>query len=261
MTSPAWRVTRGEDPILATALHAGHELRPDVAALMKLSDEERLREEDPYTDLWVNVAANSIIIDRSRFEVDLNRPREGAVYAKPSDAWGLDIWTSPPPEDLLQRSLELHDQFFEELAVMCDELLENHGHLLVLDIHSYNHRRGGPDAPVDDPLLHPEINLGTESIHPSWEPFVTSFAQTMSSLPFYDGSLDVRQNVKFRGGRMSRWINDRYGERALSIAIEVKKIYMDEWTGVLDEGVTEDVGSELNAAAASVRAVLSQQRP
>lgn len=258
MSTTAWRVTRGDDPILATALHAGHALRPEVAALMKLSDEDRLREEDPFTDLWVGVAANSIIVDRSRFEVDLNRPREGAVYATPSDAWGLDIWTSPPPEDLLKRSLEIHDQFFEELAVICDELVEVHGHLLVLDIHSYNHRRGGPDAAVDDPVSHPEINLGTESVHPSWEPLVTSFAETLSSLPFYDSVLDVRQNIKFRGGRMSRWINGHYGERAVSIAIEVKKIYMDEWSGVLDEEIAAMIGSVLTTTAESAREDLAR---
>ena len=29
---------------------------------------------------------------RSRFEVDLNRPREEAVYRVPEDCWGLDVW-------------------------------------------------------------------------------------------------------------------------------------------------------------------------
>jgi hypothetical protein len=33
-----------------------------------------------------------MITHRSRFEVDLNRPRREAVYRIPEDAWGLDIW-------------------------------------------------------------------------------------------------------------------------------------------------------------------------
>src|SRR5690349_21074370 len=42
---PWWTVQRGGGPIVATAIHDGHGLRPDVAAAMKLPDADRLREE------------------------------------------------------------------------------------------------------------------------------------------------------------------------------------------------------------------------
>lgn len=258
MTSPEWHVTRGVGPVVATAIHAGHQLRPEVAALVKLSDEDRLREEDPFTDRWVGIAANSVVVHRSRFEVDLNRPRERAVYLTPGDAWGLDIWDSQPPEEMKQRSLEIYDRFFDELGQICDELVEAHGHVLVLDLHSYNHRRGGPDAAVDDPALNPEINLGTETIDPSWAPLVRRFVQTISQLPFDGGTLDVRENVKFKGGQMTRWLNQRYGNRGLSIAVEMKKIYMDEWTGIPDEEVVAAIGRVLDSTAESARKGLSE---
>jgi len=203
---------------------------------MKLPEDVRLREEDPFTDLWVGIAANSIVVDRSRFEVDLNRPRDRAVYLTPEDAWGLDIWSSQPPDDLKQRSLEIYDRFYDELGGICDELVEAHGYVLVLDLHSYNHRRGGPDGPVDDPELNPEINLGTETIDESWASVVRAFSETMREVPFFDGFLDVRDNVRFKGGHMPRWINDRYRERGFAIAVETKKIYMDEWTGIIAAG-------------------------
>ncbi len=258
MSGPEWLITRGEDPIVATAIHAGHELRPEVSALMRLPEEDQLREEDPFTDQWVGIAKNSIVVNRSRFEVDLNRPRDRAVYLAPEDAWGLDVWTSLPSQDLKQRSLEIYDRFYNELGTICDELVEVHGHVLVLDLHSYNHRRGGPDGPVDDPELNPEINLGTESIHRAWSPVVRSFSQTMSELPFYDDVLDVRENVKFKGGNLPRWINDRYGDRGFAIAVEAKKIYMDEWTGTNDEGITARIGRILESAAESARESLSR---
>lgn len=257
MSAAAWRVSRGDDPILATAIHAGHDLRPEVAALMALSDEDQRREEDPFTDHWVGIAGNSIVVDRSRFEVDLNRPRDKAVYLEPADAWGLEVWSSPPGEDLKQRSLDLYDSFYHELGSICDELVDTHGHVLVLDLHSYNHRRSGPDGPVDDPELNPEINLGTETINEAWAPVLQSFAKTVGELPFYDDVLDVRENVKFKGGNMTRWLNDRYAESGLSIAVEVKKIYMDEWTSVFDEGITATVGRILEAAAESARQTLA----
>lgn len=260
MSAPEWRVTRGNDPIVVTAIHAGHELRPEVSALMKLTSEDQLREEDPFTDNWVGIAQNSIVVDRSRFELDLNRPRDRAVYLQPDDAWGLEVWSSPPPPDLHQRSLDIYDRFYEELGSICDDVVSTHGHVLVLDLHSYNHRRSGPDGPVDDPELNPEINLGTESIDATWEPVLSSFKETMSELPFFDGALDVRENVKFKGGQMTKWINERYGARGLSIAIEMKKIFMDEWTGVLDEAIAATIGRTLEAAAESARVSLSERQ-
>ncbi|MDH3680623.1 MAG: N-formylglutamate amidohydrolase [Acidimicrobiia bacterium] len=262
MTHSEWTITTGDDPIVATAIHAGHQLRDEIAQLMQLPEADRLREEDPFTDYWVNIAKNTVVVHQSRFEVDLNRPREKAVFVTPENAWGLEIWKVRPPDDLIARSLEVYDAFYSDLTKLCDAVIEAHGHVVVLDLHSYNHRRGGPDAPVDDPELNPEINLGTESIEAeSWEPVVASFATTMSNLPFFDANLDVRANVKFKGGNMTRWINARYGARGCSIAVEMKKIYMDEWSGALDEGITATIGRLLESAAKSVRTTLADQRP
>ncbi len=78
----------------------------------------------------------------------------------------------------------------------------------------------------------------------------------MRTHPFDHGHLDVRENVKFKGGRMTRWINENYPEQGCSIAVEVKKIFMDEWTGELDETITDDIGSALSIATESIRSAL-----
>jgi hypothetical protein len=52
---------------------------------------------------------------------------------------------------------------------------------------------------------------------------------------------------------MSRWINDRYAGRGCALAIEVKKIYMDEWSGEPFEPVIATIGDALIAAAEAVR--------
>ena len=44
---------------------------------------------------------NRIIVNRSRFEVDINRPRDKAVYITPEDAWGLHIWKNIPDLPLM----------------------------------------------------------------------------------------------------------------------------------------------------------------
>ncbi len=257
MTPPAWTIERGDDPILATAIHAGHELRGEAKELTALPDADRLREEDPFTDRWVSIAANSIVVSRSRFEVDLNRPRERAIYREPADAWGLNLWSTALSDEFIHGSLDLYDQFLMELGELCDELVATHGRFVVLDLHSFNHRRLGPGQPVNDPEVNPEINLGTESVPPAGRDVVEAFAEALRAHPFDHGHLDVRENVNFKGGHMARWINKHYPDTGCSIAVEVKKIYMDEWTGEPDENIIDLVGLVLNAGAQSVRDLLS----
>jgi len=86
---------------------------------------------------------------------------------------------------------------------------------------------------------------------------VDVFSSTLAEYPFDGGHLDVRENVRFRGGYMSRFINERYAGRGCALAIEVKKIYMDEWTGQGDESVIVGVGEALAAATSAVRDYLS----
>src|SRR5690606_28504964 len=86
-----FRVEYGDGPVIATAIHDGHALRPDVAARMRLSDAERLQEEDPFTGSWTAIGDTRVTAVRSRFEVDLNRPRDQAVYRTAAEAWGNDV--------------------------------------------------------------------------------------------------------------------------------------------------------------------------
>ena len=133
--------------LIATAIHAGHELRPEVAELMALDEDVRFREEDPHTDRIASLAPARVVVHQSRFETDLNRPRSEAVYRTPDDAWGLDLWTEDElPDDIVARSLDLYDSFYAALADRLDEVAAR-GPFVLLDVHSYNHRRHGPDAP------------------------------------------------------------------------------------------------------------------
>ena len=81
-----WTVQHGPGPIVATAIHHGHELRPEAAEAIALSDAERLLEEDPFTGEAILDVPTHVIAHRSRFEVDLNRPAEGAVYRTPEQS-------------------------------------------------------------------------------------------------------------------------------------------------------------------------------
>ena len=242
------------DQVIATAIHAGHELRPDVHALTALDDPTRLREEDPWTDRLGAVDGATVVVHRSRFEVDLNRPREQAVYRAPDDAWGLDLWVEPLTDGEVERSRALHDLFYDHLGERLDEIAAR-GPFVVLDVHSYNHRRDGADAPYGPPTENPDVNVGTGSLdRERWGDLVDGF---MAELGDHDGTaphLDVRENVRFRGGELSRWINERYHDRGCALAIEFKKTFMDEWTGAVDERHLEALRRALAATVPGLRA-------
>ena len=55
---------------------------------MALDSDERLREEDPFTEFFIRDLPNRIVFHRSRFEVDFNRDRDGAIYFSPSRPGG-----------------------------------------------------------------------------------------------------------------------------------------------------------------------------
>lgn len=159
-----WTSVVADGNLIATAIHDGHEVRPGVAQLLALPEPDRLREEDPYTGSWTVVAGTRIVGRRSRFEVDLNRPREKAVYRTPADAWGLRVWRSDPGENLISASLAEYDAFYSYVRGVLTGVRKRHGIFVVFDLHSYNHRRDGPDASPADPAANPEVNIGTASM-------------------------------------------------------------------------------------------------
>lgn len=228
-------LTTGEGPIIATAIHSGHEVRPEVTPLFAIDEATRLREEDPFTDQIAAVAPSWIAGRHSRFEVDLNRPREEAIYVRPEQAWGLEVWESPLSNAMIAESLANYDEFYAATWVMLEALIARHGRLVVLDLHSYNHRRDGAHGPEADSADNPEVNLGTASIdRDEWGPLVDRFAADLHGHDLLGQRLDVRENVKFQGGHFPRWINATFPGHACAIAVEFKKTFMDEWTGEPD---------------------------
>lgn len=223
-------------PLLAVAVHNGHALRPEVADWIALDEETRLREEDPYTGRWATIADSFVVANYSRFEVDLNRPPEQAVYATPGEAWGLTVWKGDLPDHVVRRSHDQHAAFYEELAAVLDRSIRRFGHVVVLDLHSYNYRRAGPERPPEHQSGNPDINIGTGSIDRScWNPVIDRFVDDLRRFDFGGRTLDVRENVRFRGGYLPRWVHEHFPKTVCAIAIEVRKFFMDEWTGVMDE--------------------------
>ena len=253
-----WVDHLGEGPLVATSIHAGHVIRRDLLPLLALDEPTRAREEDPYTDSWIKVVPSWISFRRSRFEVDLNRPPEEAVYMAPEMAWGLHIWKHPLDEKEVEQSLREYEAFYGELHRILTAIAAEHRHFVVLDLHSYNYRRPGPHAPPEDPGSNPDVNVGTGSLdRQRYAAIVERFMADLSSFDFLGSHLDVRENVKFKGRKLAQWIHENFPASSCVLSIEFKKIFMDEWTGVGDLEAIEAIREALHSTLPGILEELS----
>ncbi len=220
-------------PLLATAIHNGHNVRPEAAEYLAINELDRLREEDACTGFFTDIAPSRFIIHTSRFEVDVNRPRETAVYRFPEQSWGLKVWQDNVPEQVWENSLKEYDEFYSWFRQQVDAFVEKSGFIIIYDIHSYNFRRENREF-GDNPLKNPDINVGTGTLNPRWAPVVEHFKNRLRNIDFLGSHLSVEENVRFKGGYLSEWVHNNYPEQSCVLAIEFKKIFMDEWTGAVN---------------------------
>ena len=231
-----WSVERAASPLIGTAIHNGHALRDEVSSVMALDGAQRLREEDPFTEYTIRDVPNRVVFHRSRFEIDLNRDAPGAVYLRPDQAWGLKVWSSQPEGALVGRSLDVHAAYYAMLQQLLSGIADEYGQFVLLDIHSYNHRRDGPGAAPTPEDNAPKINIGTFSMdRERWAHVVDPFIESLRSYSLRGKSMDVRENIAFQGrGEQTRFVHASFAATGCAIAIEFKKFFMDEWTGEPD---------------------------
>ncbi|MGB0788046.1 MAG: N-formylglutamate amidohydrolase, partial [Marinirhabdus sp.] len=143
----------GYVPYVCGAVHDGHQFRKELWANCLHTEYERWYEEDPCTKQFV--ATHPIVIAGcdSRFEYDLNRPPNNAIY---EDAWGKKLWKNPLDRPQKKTSLAKHAAFYSVVHALIKKLEENFKTVVVYDMHSYNWRRWEREVPL--------INLGTANV-------------------------------------------------------------------------------------------------
>ncbi len=255
-----WNCIVGGGPVVATAIHAGHVIRKELEPSLAIEAEDRRREEDPLTDYFLSLSDNLVRVNRSRFECDMNRPREKCISDDPDDTWGLKIWRDDLSGEQKETSRQLHDRFYGEMRSLFDGLLEKHGRLLVLDIHSYNHRRDGPAAEPADERENPDIDIGATTLDKSvFGELLNVFTGELAKSPVRGRLPTVGENIRYPdGGNFPEWLFDVYGKRACVMTLEYKKIFMDEWTGALDIGAVQDLRTGLMHALRAARRELEE---
>lgn len=226
-----------------------------------MSEAERLREEDPFTATLISGVPNQIVVHRSRFEIDLNRSRDEAVYLRPEQAWGLKVWKRELPQSVNSKSLLIHDDYYEMLHFFLNGIERRHKEFVLLDIHSYNHRRADPNTSTA-PDQAPDINIGTLSMdRVRWGHVIDPLMDHFRKFTARGKLLDVRENIAFQGkGEQTRFIHELFPETGCAIAIEFKKIFMDEWTGRPDNRVLRELRDAVTSAVPILERVLSSRQ-
>ncbi len=226
-------IVNRKTPLLAFALHDGHGVDESLRSYLLLDEQERAREEDPYTGYMITgLPVTTVVVHTSRFQLDLNRVKEKAIYAKPEDAWGLNVWNGLPPS-AIEALHTGYDRFYTNVGLLIEEAVKEHGYFCILDVHSYNHRRESPFKEADSET-HPEINLGTFYNKEKWMGLCNNYNRFLSDSEMMYPRPDVRQNIIFKGGAFAQWVTENFGEDGAVLSIEFKKTFMDEWTGIAD---------------------------
>jgi N-formylglutamate amidohydrolase len=230
--------------MLGVALHPGHRVRPEMQDIMEVTGQQRFLEEDPYTDRFVKDFPMHLVALDSRFEYDLNREREAAVYPYGEKKWGLQVWKRPLTEEELEKTYLKHREFHEILEMIIEHILEHQRIAIVFDIHSFCYQRERKlDWWKDE---NSELNLGTRSIdRKHFAPLIDRFLERISRTSINGHRIRVAENEIFPGGYLTRKFARSHRKTVLVLAIEYKKIFMDEHTGRLDEKTLETLVGEL----------------
>ncbi|RDK83526.1 N-formylglutamate amidohydrolase [Marinirhabdus gelatinilytica] len=223
-------------PYVCGAVHDGHQFRKELWANCLHTEYERWFEEDPCTKEFVKTHPIVIAGCDSRFEYDLNRAPENAIY---EDAWGKQLWKEPLNPIHHKTSLEKHAAFYNVVHALIETLEAKFGTLVVYDMHSYNWRRWDREVPV--------INLGTANIdNERFGTSVEAWRQSLSELELpYHIEATSKINDTFQGnGYFLKYITDTF-KNTLVLATEFKKIYCDELRQVIYPEVVHAIEQQL----------------
>jgi N-formylglutamate amidohydrolase len=223
-------------PYLCGAVHDGHQFRKELWDNCLHTEYERWFEEDPCTKEFVKTHPIVIAGCDSRFEYDLNRDPENAIY---NDAWGKKLWINPLGPRHHKQSMAKHATFYSVVHALISKLEEKFGTLVVYDMHSYNWRRWEREVPV--------INLGTSKIdNDRFGDSVNAWRKSLSEIQLPNNlATTAAINDTFQGnGYFLKFITENF-QNTLVLATEFKKIYCDELREVIFPEVVHAIEQQL----------------
>jgi N-formylglutamate amidohydrolase len=223
-------------PYACAAIHDGHQLREELWSNCLHSAYERWYEEDPETKNMVASQPIVISANDSRFEYDLNRETEDAIF---ETAWGKQLWKTPLSKEQVQKSLSKHTNFYKIVNALVGKLEHKFGIAIVYDMHSYNWKRWDREVPT--------WNLGTKNIDNNrfgediemWQTMLTEI-----KFPYGIKSTALINNTFYGNGYFLKYITKTF-KNTLVLATEVAKVYCDEYNQIIYPEIVNLIETQL----------------
>ena len=223
-------------PYICGAVHDGHQFRKELWENCLHTEFDRWYEEDPETKNMVNSHPILIAGCDSRFEYDLNRFPEEAVF---ETAWGKQLWKRPLDSIQKQKSLDKHTSFYKVVHALVKKIESKFGAAIVYDMHSYNWQRWDREVPT--------WNLGTSNIdNERFGEIIESWRDMLSKMKLPNGikSTSAINNTFYGNGYFLRYITKEF-KNTLVLATEIAKVYCDEYNQVIFPEVVASVEEQL----------------
>ena len=223
-------------PYVCGAVHDGHQFRKELWDNCLHSEYDRWYEEDPQTKNMVISHPILIAGCDSRFEYDLNRDPENAVF---DTAWGKQLWEKPLSESAKQKSLQKHTAFYKVVDALMSKLESKFGVCVVYDMHSYNWKRWDREVPT--------WNLGTSNIdNDRFGDIIESWGEMLLSIELPHNIIQTALiNDTFQGnGYFLKFITKNF-KNTLVLATEIAKVYCDEYKQINYPEVVSAVEQQL----------------
>ncbi|MFK2820361.1 N-formylglutamate amidohydrolase [Flavobacteriaceae sp. LMIT009] len=223
-------------PYACGAVHDGHQFRKELWDNCLHTEYDRWYEEDPETKNMVISHPILIAGCDSRFEYDLNRIPDEAVF---ETAWGKQLWKEPLQHNEKETSLDKHTNFYKVVHALINKLEEKFGVSIVYDMHSYNWKRWDREVPT--------WNLGTSNIdNERFGNEIESWRKRLSELdlPSRIKSTSAINNTFYGNGYFLKYITKNF-QNTLVLATEIAKVYCDEYTGIIYPEVVSAVEKQL----------------
>ncbi|WP_299362040.1 N-formylglutamate amidohydrolase [Winogradskyella sp.] len=225
-------------PYACGAVHDGHQFRKDLWDNCIHTAYERWYEEDPETKNMVTSHPILIAGCDSRFEYDLNRPPEEAVF---DTAWGKQLWRTPLSNIEKEKSLRKHSNFYQVVQALISKLEAKFNICIVYDMHSYNWQRWDREVPT--------WNLGTSNIdNDRFGDVIELWRQMLASIEL---PKNIKQTAKindtfYGNGYFLKYITKNF-KNTLVLATEIAKVYCDEYKQVIYPEVVVAVERQLQS--------------
>ncbi len=218
------------------AVHDGHQFRKALWDNCLHTEYDRWYEEDPETKNMI--ASHPIVIAGcdSRFEYDLNRTPEEAVF---ETAWGKRLWKSPLSKNEKMLSQQKHSNFYKVVKALISKIETLHGACIVYDMHSYNWQRWDREVPT--------WNLGTSNIDNE------RFGSLVENWREYLSNIELPHNIKqtakindtfYGNGYFLKFITSTFNN-TLVLATEIAKVYCEEYEQIIFPEVVSAVEHQL----------------